>query len=189
MGFSRPEYGVGCHALLQGVFPIQGSNLHFLCLLRCRWVLYPWAIMEAQNRDSPGQSRMTGHQQAGCLAWGQRLVGGGSCVLSVRVGRATCRGCVQRVCARWAWSQTEENWRTGNLLWGIGSHSRSLRAVGLFLRDLGIPVLESPWAPSRPALWRPRYFASRSSPTGLPGARFPPPGCCQHLLKPSAEKI
>ena len=26
MGFSRQEYGVGCHALLQGIFPTQGSN-------------------------------------------------------------------------------------------------------------------------------------------------------------------
>ena len=26
--------GVGCHALLQGIFPTQGSNLHLLCLLR-----------------------------------------------------------------------------------------------------------------------------------------------------------
>ena len=25
--------GVGCHALLQGIFPNQGSNLHLLCLL------------------------------------------------------------------------------------------------------------------------------------------------------------
>ena len=25
--------GVGCHALLQGIFPTQGSNLPFLCLL------------------------------------------------------------------------------------------------------------------------------------------------------------
>ena len=28
----------GCHALPQGVFPIQGSNLD---LLPCRWILYP----------------------------------------------------------------------------------------------------------------------------------------------------
>ena len=27
------DTGVGCHAPLQGIFPIQGSNLHFLCLL------------------------------------------------------------------------------------------------------------------------------------------------------------
>ena len=25
--------GVGCHALLQGIFPTQGSNLYLLCLL------------------------------------------------------------------------------------------------------------------------------------------------------------
>ena len=25
--------GVGCHTLLQGIFPTQGSNLHLLCLL------------------------------------------------------------------------------------------------------------------------------------------------------------
>ena len=30
--------GVGCHFLLQGIFLMQGSNLH---LLHCRWILYP----------------------------------------------------------------------------------------------------------------------------------------------------
>ena len=29
--------GVGCHALLQGIFPIQGLNLG---LPHCRWILY-----------------------------------------------------------------------------------------------------------------------------------------------------
>ena len=28
LGFSRQNTGVGCHALLQGLFPAQGSNLH-----------------------------------------------------------------------------------------------------------------------------------------------------------------
>ena len=28
--------GVGCHALLQGIFPTQESNPHLLCLLHCR---------------------------------------------------------------------------------------------------------------------------------------------------------
>ena len=28
---------VGCHALFQGIFPTQESNL---CLLHCRWILY-----------------------------------------------------------------------------------------------------------------------------------------------------
>ena len=30
MGFSRLDTGVGCHALLQGIFPTQGSKLHLL---------------------------------------------------------------------------------------------------------------------------------------------------------------
>ena len=33
MGFSRQETGAGYHALLQGIFPTQGSNSHLLCLL------------------------------------------------------------------------------------------------------------------------------------------------------------
>ena len=40
MGFSGKNSGVGCHALLQGIFPAQGSNQHFLQLLRCRQILY-----------------------------------------------------------------------------------------------------------------------------------------------------
>ena len=31
--------GVGCHALLQGIFPTQGSNPHLLSLLHCRQIL------------------------------------------------------------------------------------------------------------------------------------------------------
>ena len=33
--------GVGCHALLQGIAPTQGSNSHLLLLLRYRWILSP----------------------------------------------------------------------------------------------------------------------------------------------------
>ena len=33
MGFSSQEYWSGCHALLQGIFPTQGSNLSLACLL------------------------------------------------------------------------------------------------------------------------------------------------------------
>ena len=35
--------GVGCHFLLQGTFPSQGSNLH---LFHCRQILYHWATWE-----------------------------------------------------------------------------------------------------------------------------------------------
>ena len=34
--FPGKNTGGGCHFLLQGIFPMQGSNLHLLCLLHCR---------------------------------------------------------------------------------------------------------------------------------------------------------
>ena len=37
---------VGCHFLLQGIFPIQGSNPCLLCLLHCGHILYHWATGE-----------------------------------------------------------------------------------------------------------------------------------------------
>ena len=42
MGFSRQDYWVGCHSLLQGIFLTQGLNLCFLRLLHWRVVLYHW---------------------------------------------------------------------------------------------------------------------------------------------------
>ena len=38
--------GVGCHALLQGIFPTQGLNLHLLCLLQWRAGSLPLAPPE-----------------------------------------------------------------------------------------------------------------------------------------------
>ena len=38
--------GVGCHALLRGLFLTQRSNMG---LLHCKWILYHWATREAQN--------------------------------------------------------------------------------------------------------------------------------------------
>ena len=32
--------GLGCHTLLQGIFPTQGLNLGLLSLLHCRWVFF-----------------------------------------------------------------------------------------------------------------------------------------------------
>ena len=40
--------GVGCHALLQGIFPTQGSNLSLLYLLHCRQILYCWVTGKIQ---------------------------------------------------------------------------------------------------------------------------------------------
>ena len=39
MKFPRQEYW-SCHFLLQGIFLAQGLNLHLLCLLHCRQILY-----------------------------------------------------------------------------------------------------------------------------------------------------
>ena len=41
MEFSRQEYGVGCHFLLQDVFPTQGSNFHLYVSCTGRWILLP----------------------------------------------------------------------------------------------------------------------------------------------------
>ena len=38
--------GVGCHALLQEIFPTQGSNLG---LLHCRWILYQLSYQGSPN--------------------------------------------------------------------------------------------------------------------------------------------
>ena len=42
--FPGKSTGVGCHFLLQGIFPTKGSNSHLLC---CKWILYLWATREA----------------------------------------------------------------------------------------------------------------------------------------------
>ena len=42
MEFPRQDTWVGCHFLLQEIFPTQGSNHHLLCLLH--WKLNPWLL-------------------------------------------------------------------------------------------------------------------------------------------------
>ena len=39
--------GMGCHALLQGIFSTQGSNQRLMCLLYGRQILYHWDTEEA----------------------------------------------------------------------------------------------------------------------------------------------
>ena len=45
---SDKNSGVGCHALLQGIFLTQGSNLS---LLHYRWTLYCWTTAEALKKE------------------------------------------------------------------------------------------------------------------------------------------
>ena len=48
MVFSRQEYWSGLHALLQGIFPTEGSNL---CFLHSRWILYHWATRKTLGNN------------------------------------------------------------------------------------------------------------------------------------------
>ena len=60
MGFSRQEYGVGCHFLLQGIFPTQGSNPG---LPRCRQTLY---CLNHQGSLSVRLKKKKGHREIIC---------------------------------------------------------------------------------------------------------------------------
>ena len=46
-GVFQGEYWSGLPFLLQGIFPTQESNLHLLCLLHSKQILYHWVIREA----------------------------------------------------------------------------------------------------------------------------------------------
>ena len=50
--FPGKNTGVGWHFLLQGIFPTQGLNSHFLWLLCWRHILYHWAIKEAPSHST-----------------------------------------------------------------------------------------------------------------------------------------
>ena len=55
MGFPGKNTGVGCHFLLQGIFPIQRSSPR---LLLGRWILYHWATREAPRELQMGYFRL-----------------------------------------------------------------------------------------------------------------------------------
>ena len=72
-GFSRKNTGLGCHALLQGIFPTQGSNsglLHFRQILynlnhpgsprMLEWVAYPFSRGSSWPRNWTGVSCIAG---------------------------------------------------------------------------------------------------------------------------------
>ena len=49
MGFPRQEYWSGLSFPSQGIFLDQGLNSHLLCLLHCRWILYPLSHRESHK--------------------------------------------------------------------------------------------------------------------------------------------
>jgi len=48
--------GVGCHFLLYGIFPTQGSNPY---LLHCRWILYCWITKEIHESHRENHTFIT----------------------------------------------------------------------------------------------------------------------------------
>ena len=71
MEFSRLNTGVGCHAFLQGIFPIQESNP---ALLHCRQILYhlshqgnPWILEWVAYPFSRGSSWPRNQTRVSCI--------------------------------------------------------------------------------------------------------------------------
>ena len=50
--------GVHCHALFQGIFPSQASNLHLLHLLYCWQILYQWVTLSVEKAMAPHSSTL-----------------------------------------------------------------------------------------------------------------------------------
>ena len=51
MGFPSKNTGVGCHFLLQGIFPTQGLNSHLLCLLQRQVDSWPLSLLGSPNTN------------------------------------------------------------------------------------------------------------------------------------------
>ena len=76
MGFSKQNTGVGCHFLLQGIFPTEASNLG---LPHCRQILYhlshqvkwlrAYPTLANPMDFSPPSSSIHGISQARILEW------------------------------------------------------------------------------------------------------------------------
>ena len=59
--------GVGCHALFQGIFLMQGLKVRLLQLLHCRWILYCWATRETQVASIVNSATMNIGVHMSCL--------------------------------------------------------------------------------------------------------------------------
>ena len=79
--------------LLRGIFPTQGSNMHFLCLLHCRQILY--LLSHRGKRIAGTQSSMldilieTDTHREETTSWRHRKIQGGKITLLSR-GRGWC---------------------------------------------------------------------------------------------------
>ena len=72
--FPGKNTGVGCHALLQRIFPTEGSNMHVLSFLHCRRILYPlshWGspklLLTCVQTTFPNESTHLQHCHSICI--------------------------------------------------------------------------------------------------------------------------
>ena len=61
--------GVGCHALLQGIFLTQGLNLGLLGLWPCRQILYHWATRDQTWKLGVLTAESTGNSQRSVIMY------------------------------------------------------------------------------------------------------------------------
>ena len=76
MGFSRQEYVVGCHSLLQGIFPTQGLNLG---PPHCRQILYELSHQRSFPGGASGKEsycKYRTHMGSGLILGSGRFPGG-----------------------------------------------------------------------------------------------------------------
>ena len=105
MGFSRQDTGVGCHALLQGIFLNQGWNPSLLCLLRWQAGSLPLAPPGKPSEKAPrclfGLSRRDSHLNVfSCAASACRCLCWRSCRGSTERGAPPCAsGCGASTCS------------------------------------------------------------------------------------------
>ena len=105
--------GVGCHALLQGIFPTQGSNPG---LLHCRWILY--------HLSHQGSPRI--------LEWVAYSFSRGSFWPRNRTGVSCIAG---RFCISWALSKFSTQCRARTCLLGVGRRAVGAGSSSIWGRD------------------------------------------------------
>ena len=90
------DIGVGCHALLQGIFPTQGSNLCFFCLLHWQWGSLPLAPTGKPQVNFPRQANeLLPHKVDDCCpgSWGQVSPLRAILQITIAGGSCECKPC------------------------------------------------------------------------------------------------
>ena len=109
---SGENIGMGCHALLQGIFPTQGSNSHLLCLLNrqvCSLPLEPSGKPISQGFPGGSDSKESAYNKGdpGMIPGSGRSLGEGN-------GNPLQYSCLENSMDRRAW------WATVHGVLGIG---------------------------------------------------------------------